>query len=201
MSWIRGSFVIDSISQQSLAKARAQIVDRVRHNADLEEFPSMGGEVGNITPIYPPESCCKSLQSVEEWYNKSYEAFHRPYQKYIPFLDTNSLPNDKRLLELEKRLQDEISKRNAYCNAHNVQNLQAKYISCKRCGSKVNKDYIRNNSCPVCRNNMLSDTVQKRLDAFSTRIVGLKASIVAEKEKRAGKAPTRYLVVYCEYVG
>lgn len=201
MSWIRGEFVIDSISQQSLAKARAQIVDRVRHNADLEEFPSMGEEVGNITPIYPPESCCKSLQSVVEWYNKSYEAFHRPYQKYIPFLDTNSLPNDKRLLELEKRLQDEISKRNAYYNAHNVQNLQAKYISCKRCGSKVNKDYIRNNSCPVCRNNMLSDTVQKRLDAFSTRIVGLKASIVAEKEKRAGKAPTRYLVVYCEYVG
>lgn len=201
MSWIRGSFVINSISQQSLAKARAQIVDRVRHNADLEEFPSMGGEVGNITPIYPPEGCCKSLQSVEEWYKKSYEAFHRPYQKYIPFLDTNSLPNDKRLLELEKRLQDEISKRNAYYNAHNVQNLQAKYISCKRCGSKVNKDYIRNNSCPVCRNNMLSDTVQKRLDAFSTRIDGLKASIVAEKEKRAGKAPTRYLVVYCEYVG
>lgn len=201
MSWIKGEFVIDSISQQSLAKARAQIVDRVRQNADLEEFPSMGEEVGNITPIYPPESCCKSLQSVVEWYNESYEAFHRPYQKYIPFLDTNSLPNNKRLLTLENRLQDEISKRDAYYNAHNVQNLQAKYISCKRCGSKVNKDYIRNNSCPVCRNNMLSDTVQKRLDAFNARIDGLRASIVAEKERRAAKAPTRYLVVYCEYVG
>lgn len=85
--------------------------------------------------------------------------------------------------------------------AHNVQNLQAKYISCKRCGSKVNKDYIHNNSCPVCHNNMLSDTVQKRLDAFNARIDGLKASIVAEKERRAAKAPTRYLIVYCEYVG
>ena len=62
MSWIRGEFVIDSISQQSLAKARAQIVDRVRHNADLEEFSNMGEDIGNITPIYPPESCCKRLQ-------------------------------------------------------------------------------------------------------------------------------------------
>ena len=113
----------------------------------------------------------------------------------------DSLPNNKRLLTLEKRLQDEISKRHAYYNAHNVQNLQAKYISCKRCGSKVNKDYIHNNSCPVCLNDMLSDTVQKRLDAFNARIDGLKASIVAEKERRAAKAPTRYLVVYCEYVG
>lgn len=119
---------------------------------------------------------------------------------YIPFLDTDSPPNNKRLLTLEKRLQDEISKQNAYYNAHNVQNLQAKYISCGRCGSKVSKDYIRNNSCPVCHNNMLSDTVQKRLDAFNARIDGLKA-VVTEKEKRAAKAPTRYLVVYCEYVG
>ena len=47
---------------------------------------------------------------------------------------------------------------------------------------------------------MLSDTVQKRLDAFNARIDGLKA-VVTEKEKRAAKAPTRYLVVYCEYVG
>lgn len=125
----------------------------------------------------------------------------RNIQSYIPFLDTDSLPNNKRLLTLEKRLQDETSKRNAYYNAHNVQNLQAKYISCKRCGSKVNKDYIHNNSCPVCHNNMLSDTVQKRLDAFNARIDGLKASIVAEKERRAAKAPTRYLIVYCEYVG
>lgn len=201
MSWIRGEFVIDSISQQSLAKARAQIVDQVRHNADLEEFSNMGGDIGSITPIYPPESCCKSLQSVEEWYNKSDGAFRRPYQKYIPFLDTDSLPNNKRLLTLEKRLQDEIAKRDAYRSAHNVQNLQAKYISCKRCGSKVNKDYIRNNICPVCRNNMLSDTVQKRLDAFNARIDGLKASTAAGKERRAAKAPTRYLVVYCEYVG
>lgn len=108
MSWIRGEFVIDSISQQSLAKARAQIVDRVRHNADLEEFSNMGEDIGNITPIYPPESCCKRLQSAEEWYQKSYGAFRRPYQKYIPFLDTDSLPNNKRLLTLEKRLQDEI---------------------------------------------------------------------------------------------
>lgn len=201
MSWISGKFVIDSISQQSLAKARAQIVDQVRHNADLEEFSNMGKDIGNITPIYPPESCCRSLQSAEEWYTNSYAAFHRPYQKYIPFLDTDSLPNNKQLLTLEKRLQDETSKRNTYYNAHNVQNLQAKYIGCKRCGSKVNKDYIHNNSCPVCRNNMLSDTVQKRLDAFNARIDGLKASIVAEKERRAAKAPTRYLVVYCEYVG
>lgn len=101
MSWIRGEFVIDSISQQSLAKARAQIVGRVRHNADLEEFSNMGEDIGNITPIYPPESCCKSLQSAEEWYEKSYAAFHRPYQKCIPFLDTDSLPNNKRLLTLE----------------------------------------------------------------------------------------------------
>lgn len=36
---------------------------------------------------------------------------------------------------------------------------------------------------------------------FYARIDGLKASIVAEKERRAAKAPTRYLVVYCEYVG
>ena len=77
MSWIKGEFVIDSISQQSLAKARAQIVDRVRHNADLEEFSNMGEDIGNITPIYPPESCCKSFQSAEEWYEKSYAAFRQ----------------------------------------------------------------------------------------------------------------------------
>lgn len=75
MSWIRGEFVIDSISQQSLAKARAEIVDRVRHNTDLEEFSNMGEDIGNITPIYPPVSCCNSLQSVEEWYEKVMQLF------------------------------------------------------------------------------------------------------------------------------
>lgn len=85
MSWIRGEFVIDSISQQSLAKARAQIVGQVRHNADLEEFSNMGEDIGNITPIYPPENCCNSLQSVEEWYKKSYGAFRSPYQNIFLF--------------------------------------------------------------------------------------------------------------------
>lgn len=42
--------------------------------------------------------------------------------------------------------------------------------------------------------------------SFNTNVASLKASdihasIVAEKERRVAKAPTRYLVVYCEYVG
>ena len=47
--------------------------------------------------------------------------------------------------------------------------LKAEYVGCKQCGSKIKRDYIRTNFCPVCRADLRPETTLKAVAAAETK--------------------------------
>ena len=103
--------------------------------------------------------------------------------------------------ECLKRLQSEEDKYAAYIKAHDLSTFKSVLITCKKCGSKLNKDYLKRSCCPLCKNDLRSNTVKAASDRYEEKIRKLKKDIQTEEAKASGKAVLRYLVMYEEYCG
>ena len=85
--------------------------------------------------------------------------------------------------------------------AHDLSTFKSVLITCKKCGSKLNKDYLKKSCCPLCKNDLRSNTVKAASDRYEEKIRKLKKDIQTEEAKASGKAVVRYLVMYEEYCG
>ena len=77
--------------------------------------------------------------------------------------------------------------------------FKSDFVGCKHCGSKINREYIRSNACPVCRGDMRSDTTQKRLENMRAKVNRLSNDIKDEEKKLAEKHGQVCWLVKFEY--
>lgn len=75
-------------------------------------------------------------------------------------------------------------------------NQKAAYIGCRSCGSKLNKDKLRGESCPLCYSDLRSATVLNRIDGFDKKKDELLSKIEIEQVKQKKKAEVKWLVGY-----
>lgn len=59
----------------------------------------------------------------------------------------------------------------AYCDKNYIwaKRLKAEYVGCKTCGSKLKREYITTNKCPVCRADLRPETTLKAVEAAYER--------------------------------
>ena len=197
MSWIGGSFVIKNASKKELGRARDVVTSHVRHNADLEEFPHMGCSL----PFKVRDSeVFESFDAAEEFSDKIFTQWNRNYHLVVPFKDTSEVNGTRKIQDLQRRIKETEEKKVAYCEEHKVSNLKAAYIGCQKCGSKINKEYLKNsNRCPVCGQDLRSETTKKTLDSYDKKVKELRKQMEEEKSKQ--KTPVRYAVFFCDYIG
>ncbi len=198
MSWVRGSFVIEDLSKKSMASAYSHIDRRVKSNSDLVEFPNAGArfkihEVSVSEPLADREAAEDFLDERDDW--------QRSWNVTVPFYDRENCKPTKKYADLVKRLQTEQGKLAEYTKAHGFSTFKAALVTCTGCGSKLNKDYIKEFCCPLCRHDMRSDTVKNTCERYQQKIKVLQKEIRMEEKKVAGKAVVRYLVMFEEYCG
>lgn len=196
MSWIGGSVVINDTSEKELKKAESIITSRIRHEADLEEFPNM---CSRNRIIVKNEKVFEFFDDAEDYAEEISGEWRRKYNICLPFKDTEDAKETKKIAELVERIQQTCNKREQYINSHHVRDFKSEYIGCRCCGSKINKEYLRNDHCPVCKSELRSKTVIETIHAYEKKIIKLKNQLQEEKSKQ--KVPVRYVVFYCEYVG
>jgi predicted RNA-binding Zn-ribbon protein involved in translation (DUF1610 family) len=80
-----------------------------------------------------------------------------------------------------------------------AKDFKSEFVGCKDCGSKINREYIKSNACPVCGKDMRSDTIQKRLLAMREKVEKLEKAIDEEQEKLFYKSGKVYWLVKIEY--
>ena len=105
----------------------------------------------------------------------------------------------KKLEELHEKLKiayNDYEKLNNYVAA---KDFKSEFVGCKNCGSKINREYIKSNACPVCRADMRSDTTQKRLEAMRAKVNKLRNDIKDEEKKLAEKHGQICWLVKFEY--
>lgn len=198
MSWIGGDFVIPNNTDDTLEKAIASIRAAVRSNANLYEFPNMGNEIRIKSLTHYP---CASREAAEQYAEEHGEEWHRNYNVYVPFYDVDSLKPSKAEVTAEAKLVATKKKMADYQSAHTVSNFKATLVTCPQCTSRINKQYIRYDKCPLCRNDLRSETVKKTVNKYLSDIKALEDKLQKMKESRKGKAPVKYLVCYEEYIG
>ena len=90
MSWIGGSFVMDDLSEKSLKKAYASIRSKIRHEADLEEFPNMGNDIMPIKE-YAPGKIYDSFDAAEQVASDSFNVWNRKYNSSKNYEETSNI--------------------------------------------------------------------------------------------------------------
>lgn len=169
----------------SLSEMTSKIQDIVAHSGD---------RYGTERITIPTEKVFEDSEAAEKYIssldNSWYQGYAVRFQMY-----KRKQPSVK-MLELQKKRNEEYKKQRAYLDDHSVTKQKAALIGCPKCGSKLSREYMKGNYCPLCRANLLSATVQKRLAAFDTKIEKIEQQMVAAEKENREKADIKWLVKY-----
>ena len=111
--------------------------------------------------IYEDEDAAeKAIERLDRgWYDQLAVKFYRPV----------SGKKTQKKTELEKKVKetcDDYTSKNSVIWAAGV---KAEYVGCRNCGSKMKRDLIRSNCCPVCHGDLRPDTTIKAISAAKAR--------------------------------
>ena len=94
-------------------------------------------------------------------------------QKYIESIDSgwydqlavryHVTPKSKKLDELRNIVQTTMKKYRDAESALYADGVKSAFIGCKKCGSKLNREYVKRNTCPLCGQDFRSDTTKARI--------------------------------------
>ena len=196
MSWISGEIILNKNTERELNRAKRLIRRDVRNNGDTEAFPNLGED---LLPIVQRKMICKSYEDAKELADSL--IWRREYNLLIPFKDVDSIKETKKIQNLKERIRKEETKLNEYIKKTDCKNYKSKYIGCPQCGSKINKEYIYNCRCPLCRKDLRSDTTKNTINRYKENIKRITIDLRIEKEKSSNKANTKYLLLFEEYCG
>ena len=191
MIWLFGSFSIKDMQKKNVDAARDYISARVKQEADLKEFPHMGDY---IMPIHVVTNRVFPSEAEAIKYGENLDGWRRNYNIAIPFFRSKGDKEQK----LKERIQAAEEKLKNYEQSHGIQSFKAAYISCPKCGSKINKQYIPKDRCPLCKEDLRSATTKETVKRYQTKIKELNALL---KEKEEKNREVRYLIMFEEYVG
>lgn len=118
----------------------------------------------------------------------------------IPFYSEVKEEPTKQMVNLEKRLEKLKSDKAEYEEKHSVKTLSSKLITCKHCESKIAKDFLRRESCPVCGEDLRSQYILDRIKKYDEDYRNLSRELRDITKKRSRKGPVKWLVkveVHC----
>jgi len=160
---------------------------------------------------------CSGLCNPIRWIDKVFET-HKEAVDYIDKIDQGWYDNiavkykeyprpDKSKLnkyeELCTKAQAARKEYNDFAAYNHFKDVKAAFIGCPVCKSKINREiyttkscYVQANYCPVCREDMRSDTMKKKLIAMKSKWDKLsnQAQEELDKQKKKNKPETRWVV-------
>lgn len=74
----------------------------------------------------------------------------------------------------------------AYHEAENVvvaKSFKAQLVGCKKCGSRLNREYLKSNFCPLCGADMRSETELHRIQRLREKAEDAEKKIIEAKRK------------------
>ena len=105
----------------------------------------------------------------------------------LSYICTYDYKRSSTYISLKNRLKAQKKKLKDYEHVHSCKQFKAKLIGCPNCGSKVNKDFIKNEECPICGTNLQSPTTRKTIEGYKAAIRELEKQIKAEEKTKQAK--------------
>lgn len=114
----------------------------------------------------------------------------------VRFYDYSKATKTAKMAQYEAKIDDLLKAEREYREKHSINTLQAKYIGCPKCGSRLNKAYIPGECCPLCRTDLRSKTTQEKIAWYGQKMKEINGRIYAEKQKQKKKAVVKWLIKY-----
>ena len=178
--------------EADIRKVEAQIAEMVAHECYQEG--------GHLIPIkWNNKKVFDSYDEAKEYLESTDNGWYD--NRAVIFLDySDAFKPSKRYDELQRRISEWRTKYNNLLSENHFKEAKSKLITCKACESKVNKDYIRYNNCPVCRASMLPPTTVNQIDRAKEMIAQLSKQLEEERKRLEGKlkskAKKKWLIYY-----
>lgn len=89
-------------------------------------------------------------------------------QLAVRYYDHSSKFNNKKLEWLKEREKDALA---AYREKDGIwaKNLKAEFVGCRTCGSRLKREYIQSNCCPLCKHDLRPDSTIKAVESALNR--------------------------------
>lgn len=170
--------------------------EKARRNSILSEIKDIAKGDGdnyhsNLTwhdTVEPLENYDKAKEFIQKKDNGWYD------DHAVRYYDYSAASKTKKIEELEKKIDVLVDMSREYKDKHSIHNFKAKHIGCEKCGSKLNKEYIVGEKCPLCRHDLRGKTTLEKLEYYKNKIEECRNKIQAEKEKQKKKAEVMWLV-------
>lgn len=114
----------------------------------------------------------------------------------VQYRDYSNVKNTAKADEIQKKIDETRRKLMEYVRQHSVKKQKAAYIGCSSCGSKLNREKLHGDYCPLCNTDLRSETTLNRIAAYKKRIKEYEKALVKEKIKSKEKAQIMWLVKF-----
>ena len=94
-----------------------------------------------------------------------------------------------RMINLEERLKTTHQKKVKFDMEHSIAARKSILIGCNNCGSKITKDFLEGDLCPVCGKDLRAEYILEKIKEFNKKIAFLEGEYEREKKKQAKKKP------------
>lgn len=114
----------------------------------------------------------------------------------VKYRDVFSTEDSATAEDLQRRAREMRKKHAAYGAAHSILQRKADFIGCPKCGSKLRRERLHAECCPLCGTDLRSPGVIARLLDLAEKARKLDEKYAAEKQKSVANAKVRWLVKY-----
>lgn len=112
----------------------------------------------------------------------------------VLYYNRDKVAPTKAMQNILDRIEKIRARQHEYKDQNSVRNRVATYIGCPNCGSKLKKEYLRNEYCPLCRADLRSKTVLNKLGEYEAKVYELEEKYKELAKKQPGTI--KWLVKY-----
>lgn len=146
------------------------------------------------------DETCDDYESAKDFLSRHDKGWYD--QLAVKFRHFDKPISSKRLSDLKAKESETRQKLRDLESKVAFTEFKSQYISCKKCGSKLNKDYIKKNFCALCGHDMRSDTTKNAIARLTEKVKSLEKDVREEEKKLAVKRAKEaqvYWLVKIEY--
>jgi len=170
----------------SKAEIMNDIYELARRDGDGGYSSSMTWH-DNIPPFDTEEQAREFIEAHDQGFYDDHAVRFKDYSKAV---------KTAKMAEYAMKIEELIKAKKEYIAEHSVHTFQAKHIGCPKCGSKLNKDYLSGERCPLCRTDLRSKTTLDKIKWYEDKIDDYHKRYSAEMMKQKKNAKIMWLVKY-----
>lgn len=192
MSWAEGIFDF------ALNTKEGEMMDEIKDCLDRERGVQKPVHLKLILlDAEPVDGYDNAMKKIDDLYKE----YGRRNNYGIRYMDYGKVKPTKKMEDMKRQIGELEQKSAAYATEHSVLAFKAEFVGCPCCGSKLKRERLKTDKCPLCGTDMRSKTTIETLNGYRSKIRELEKRIRTEENKQKGRAEMRWMVHAESYIG